>query len=265
MKRLPILALLLLLIAVGATVLTRFSNSVSAEDFRMETDVFAETSADPIVETLTIFRGQVIYDFMGSKGEEITILNIPRGSLVLLDTRRKLQTTITTSQLMAFTAAVKSAATSTDQSRLVAPQFQETYDSANQVLTLSDVQLTYRVEAIKPQHPDCARRFQLFADWYARLNATRVGNPPPFGRIELNRSLAKRGLIPAQIERTVGPTTSPDRQQKMRSRHLTNWQLTDTDRKRIHRAEEYCKHFQKVTADRYWQTEPLPPGKPATD
>ena len=193
------------------------------------------------------------------------ILNIPRGSLVLLDTRRKLKTTITTSQLMAFTAAVKSAATSTDRSRLVAPQFQEKYDSANQVLTLSDVQLTYRVEAIKPQHPDCAQRFQLFADWYARLNATRVGNPPPFGRIELNRSLAKRGLIPAQIERTVGPTTLPDRQQKMRSRHLTNWQLTDTDRKRIHRAEEYCKHFQEVTADRYWQTEPLPPGTPVTD
>ena len=265
MKRLPILALLLVLIAMGATVLTRFSKPVSAEDFRMETDVFADTGTDPIVETLTIFRGQVIYDFMGSEGEEITILNIPQGSLVLLDTRRKLKTTITTSQLMAFTAAIKSGPTPADRSRLLAPQFQEKYDSTNQVLTLSDVQLTYRVEAIKPRHPDCARRFQLFADWYARLNATRVGNPPPFGRIELNQSLAKRGLIPAQIDRTVGPAASPDRQQKMRSRHLTNWQLTDTDRKRVHRAEEYCKHFQEVTADRYWQTDPMPTGTPATD
>ena len=60
MKRLPILALLLLLLAFGATILTRFSNSVSAEDFRMETDVFAGTDANPIVETLPIFRDQVI-------------------------------------------------------------------------------------------------------------------------------------------------------------------------------------------------------------
>lgn len=265
MKRLPILALLLLLIAFGATILTRFSNSVSAEDFRMETDVFAGTDANPIVETLTIFRDQVIYDFMSSEGEEITIFNIPKGSLVLLDTRRKLKTTITTSQLMAFTAAVKSGPAPANQSHLLTPQFREKYDEANQVLTLSDVQLTYRVEGIKPQHPDYARRFQLFADWYARLNATRVGNPPPFGRIELNESLAKRGLIPAQIERTVGPATSPERQKKMRSRHLTNWQLTDTDRKRIHRAEECRKHFQEVTAERYWQTASMPSGTPATD
>ena len=254
MKRLPILALLLVLIAMGATVLTRLSKPVSAEDFCMETDVFADTSTDPIVETLTIFRGQVIYDFMGPAGEEITIFDIPRGSIVLVDTRRKIKTSISTSQLMAFMATVKSQPqSSAASSHLLAPQFQETYEAAEQTLTLTDVKLTYRAKGIKPKHPEFAQRFQLFADWYARLNATRLGNPPPFGRIELNQSLARHGLIPAEIERTVVVNATTDRTQKMRSHHLTNWQLTETDRKRIKQAETCLENYPEVPPDRYWQ------------
>ena len=253
MRRIQIIALFLLVMAVGLTAFTRLPGPVSAEGCRMETDVFSGSEAAPIVETLTLFQDEMVYDFMGPDGEEITIFDIPRGTFVLLDRERKIKTTITTSQLMAFMTTVKSQPQQAAGGRLLAPQFQEDYNPQQQVLTLSDVELTYQVKGIKPQDPKFAERFQLFADWYARLNATRLGNPPPFGRIELNQSLATRGLIPAEIERTIITSTSPRREQKVRSHHLTDWQLTETDQKRIRRAKTYLENFQQVPPDRYWQ------------
>lgn len=254
MRRLQVISLVVLVMAVALTAFKRLPEAASTDDFRMETDVFFGTQTDPIVETLTIFRSQVIYDFMGSDGEEITIFDIPRGSIVLVDTKRKMKTSISTSQLMAFMATVKSQSKSTaENSHLLAPQFQEKYEAAKQVLTLTDVKLSYRARGIRPKHPEFAQRFQLFADWYARLNATRLGNPPPFGRIKLNQSLARHGLIPAEIERTVVVDATADRSQKMRSRHLTNWQLTETDRKRIEQAKTCLETYPEVPPDRYWQ------------
>ena len=253
MKRLQVISLVVLVMAIGLTAFKRLPDSASADEFRMETDVFSGSQVDPIVETLTIFRPQVIYDFMGPNGEEITIFDIPRGSLVLIDTRRKIKTSISTSQLMAFMAAVKSQPQASAKSHLLAPQFQEKYEAAQQVVTLTDVHLTYRAKGIKPKHPEFAQRFQLFADWYARLNATRLGNPPPFGRIELNQSLARHGLIPVEIERTVMVKATAGQPQKMRSRHLTNWQLTETDRKRIEQAKTCLESYPEVPPDRYWQ------------
>ena len=254
MRRLQVISLVVLVMAAALTAFKRLPETASGGDFRMETDVFSGSQVDPIVETLTIFRSQVIYDFMGPNGEEITIFDIPRGSLVLVDTQRKIKTSISTSQLMAFMATVKSQPqTSAVSSHLLAPQFEETYEAAEQTLTLTDAKLTYRAKGIKPKHPEFAQRFQLFADWYARLNATRFGNPPPFGRIELNQSLAKHGLIPAEIERTVVVNASADRTQKMRSRHLTNWQLTETDRKRIEQAKTCLENYPEVPPERYWQ------------
>ena len=142
MKRLQVISLVVLIMAVALTAFKRLRCSGATDDFGMETDVVSGSQVDPIVETLTIFRAQIIYDFMGPDGEEITIFDIPRGSLVLIDTRRKIKTSISTSQLMAFMAAVKSQPQASAKSHLLAPQCQETYDAAQQVVTLTDVHLT---------------------------------------------------------------------------------------------------------------------------
>ena len=65
------------------------------EDFRIETDVFFDSEDEPAISTLTLFRGTTVYDFMGDKNEEITILDINRGRFVLLDCQRKIKTTVT--------------------------------------------------------------------------------------------------------------------------------------------------------------------------
>ena len=254
MRRVQAISLAVLVIAIALTAFKSLPTPAAADDFRMETDVFSGTQVDPIVETLTIFRSQVIYDFMGPNGEEITIFDIPRGSITLVDKQREMQTSISTSQLMAFMTTVKSQPqASTKGSLLLSPQFKEQYEAAKQVLTLADERLTYRARGIRPKHPEFVERFQFFAYWYARLNATRFGNPPPFGRIKLNQSLAQHGLIPAEIERTVVLNATDNDTQKMRSRHLTNWQLTDTDRKRIEQAKHCLKTYPEVPPERYWQ------------
>ena len=114
--------------------------------------------------------------------------------------------------------------------------------------------MTYHAKGIKPKPADAAERFRQFADWYARLNAVRPGNPPPFGRLELNELLASHGLVPEEIERTfVREKRLTNQTQRARSRHLFVWTLSGTDRKRIEKASECLTSFESVAPAQYWR------------
>jgi hypothetical protein len=82
----------------------------------------------------------------------------------------------------------------------------------------------------------------------------RVGNLPPFLRIQLNAQLADKGQIPATIERTVihkrGLRTVT---QTVRSHHLANWRLKNTDRKLMDRAADHMATFRAVSFQEYVQ------------
>ena len=112
---------------------------------------------------------------------------------MLLDPQRKVKTTLTTQELLQTTAAIKSQAQELDGLFAFAadPQFNREVDVPEGWLTLSSSLLTYRVKGMEPEPADVVGAYRDFADWYARLNATRPGNLPPFPRMELNRLLAE--------------------------------------------------------------------------
>ena len=85
------------------------------------------------------------------------------------------------------------------------------------------------------------------------LNSMRPPNPPHFGRLELNRELSDRGLLPQDIERTVllgGLFRKPER---ARSHHVVGTAISGTDRRRIDEAGGYLVSFAKVTLADYVQ------------
>ena len=119
-------------------------------------------------------------------------------------------------------------------------------------MTLGSETLTYRVQGSQPKVAQAVSGYQQFADWYARLNSLRPGSLPPFARLELNKAVAEQGWIPEEVELTVAPAQRLlGRALVLRSRHLANWRLSNTDRKRIETAGKQLAEFQSVSFSEY--------------
>lgn len=241
-------------LGLGLVVGLSFVSSAAAEDFRVETDVFVAKQKEPFAQNLTLFTDGLVYDFPLLGPEEITVLDPGRGRFVLLDVKRKVKTTLTTKELLEITAAIKTHAPDMDGVFAFAanPRFEPQFDAANNTLTLRSDTLTYQAKGAPPKFAAAVSLYQQFADWYARLNALRPGSLPPFARMELNRALAERGWLPAEVELTVTASHRlTSRTVVIHSRHIANWLLSNTDRKRIETAGGYMAEFQPVAFKEY--------------
>lgn len=224
---------------------------VRGQDFRIETDVFVGDQERASMTTLTLFQGNTVYDFLGADGDEITVFDSKRGRFVLLDCQRQVRTSITLEQLIRFAANLKASAEGSSRElvdidlKLSSPQ-DGTY-------VLDGKRVRYRVVSVRPPNPAMVQRYRAFADAYARLNATQVGNLPPFARLKLNELLSRKGVIPQSIERTVRKTSPLKQDHFARTQHLLNWQLTNTDRKRISQAGDFMATYREVAPSMYWK------------
>ncbi len=233
-----------------------------ASEFRVETDVFVNGARDPAVQTRTIFAEGVVYDFLLTGAQEITVFDRSRNRLVLLDPQRKVKTQLSLDgDILTYVAEMKAQLAEGNREFLLGEQMKTT-EEADGWIALSNGRMTYRAEGITPKTAEMAGEYQQFADWYARLNAMRQGNPPPFARIRLNAALASRGLVPKTIERTIVQKHGlTDRKQVLRSQHLANWCLSQTDRKQIDRVGACLADFTDVTVREYFR---LPDATPDT-
>jgi len=225
-----------------------------ADEFRVDTDIYVGNQKEPIAQNLTIFTSGLVYDFPLAGPEEITVFDPAHRRFVLLDCQRKVKTTLTTTEILEYAAAMK--AQLLDVGGVFAfaanPQFERHVDEENGRLTLSSDLMTYRTKGAKPKLESAVSGYRNFADWYARLNATRPGNLPPFARIELNKAIAEAGLIPKEVELRISPKNRlVGRKLVVRSHHSVYWQVTNTDRKRVETAGTYLVSFQSVSFKDY--------------
>jgi hypothetical protein len=226
---------------------------VLAEEFRIETDVFVGDAKEPVAETLTIFTNGVVYDFLLTGVEEITLFDPARDRLVLMDTKRKIKTELTMNSILEFVAHMKVQLSDDHRSYLLGETAEMETDDEGW-LALANEQVMYRAECIKPEDKTTAAEYREFADWYARLNAMRPGNLPPFMRLRLNSEIARRGMLPKTIELTISKKrVLTDKSVVVRSKHLANWRLSSTDRKWIDRAGTHLANYPTVTFREYIQ------------
>ena len=217
-----------------------------AADFCVETDVLLGKSEEPVLRTRTLFAAGVVYDFLLTEPREVAVFDPKRGRFALLDEKRKMQTSLTTEDILQFTAAIQAVSEAKKNPDFFQRDWSLTHDEQSGWLQLSGKRIQYRAKGILPEDKTAGRRYREFADWYARLNAMRSGNIPPFARIELNKALLERDLIPTEIERTVTTSTLPRRKHVVSSRHLVHWRLSNTDRKRIQEAAELQANLPEV-------------------
>jgi hypothetical protein len=240
---------LALALAISSLLLT---HAFAADDeFRCDSEIFMGEEKKPVQETITIFTGKLAYDFLLTAPEEITVYDFGRGQFTLIDKNRKVKTTIASDDLLRFTAAYKTIKPDTELfSFCTQPSFDEEFSEKK--LRLHSKTLTYQVECIKPEHTGADKRYRDFADWSARLNAMRPGNLPPFPRMEMNKSLAARNMLPSKIERTISTFhLTGTRTEVVRSHHLFNWQLSLSDRRRIDQVGDYLTQFEAVSPEVY--------------
>ena len=75
--------------------------------------------------------------------------------------------------------------------------------------------------------------------------------------MELNQAVAQKGWIPNEVELTVqSQKRFGGRKVEIRSRHLMNWRLSSTDRKRIAKAGDQMANFQAVSFEAYRRQTP---------
>jgi hypothetical protein len=233
---------------------TFLASSAWSQDFRVETDVFVADEDESVSETLTLFAGDVVYDFFLKGPDQVTCFDINRGRIVLLDRERQVQTTLTTEQLLEFSTAIRSLPPTDAARGLFHPQFDETYDEESGSLELTSPELTYSAKGVRPKIPGAAERFRTFADWYKRLNAVRPGSLPPFGRLALNAALAEKGLVPEEVRRVVViDRPVADKRLRASSQLIYVWTLSGTDRKRIEQAAHDMANFESVSPAQFWQ------------
>lgn len=241
-------------LAMAAVVLglaTTMANRSFSQEFRIETELFSGKEKEPFAENLTLFSAGTVYDFPLIGPEEITVFDYVGGRFVILDTARRVKTTVDTDQILRFVAAVLTEA-SDEESPLVHPSFVQEYDKETGWLTLTDKHIVYRAKTIQPEDREAVAEYRRFADWYARLNSMRPGNLPPFARLELNKALASRNVIPERVELTISPKSRlATSKVELASRHVVTWKLLETDRNRIERVTEYLGTYNAVEYDEF--------------
>jgi hypothetical protein len=227
-----------------------------AQEFRIETELYSGKEAEPFAQNLTLFANGSVYDFPlvpSGDPEEITVFDYDGGRFIILDTNGRRKTTVDTKQIVKFVSNILTEAKSRDgESPLIYLKFKKEFDESSGLLTLTDKHVAYRVKTMRPEDPEIAAEYKRFADWYARLNAMRPGNLPPFARLELNKALESHGAIPERVELSISPKSRLSTSKvELSSRHVVTWRLLENDRKRIDRVSEYMHDFALLDYDEY--------------
>jgi hypothetical protein len=231
-----------------------------AQEFRVDSEVFHGDDKQPIVATLTVFTKGLAYDFQLTEPKEITIFDPTRGHFTMLDRARAIMTDVSTQDLLQYSLDLEAQATAS-KNALVAfaaqPKFETSVEEVVENgekrtrFTFAGKPLGYMVLGQTPPEVEMARIYRNFADWSARLNATRTHSLPANARLVLNEALAEKGLLPLEVRRTITPFNPLGKKDEMRSQHLVNGTLSNKDQGDVNEADTFRATFRSVSYDEY--------------
>ncbi len=149
------------------------SGLARAEDFRIDSKIYAGKQTEPISQSVTLFRAGLVYDYL-VEPKRVAVFDKPRGRFILLDPERKLRTEIETSEVARFMSELEQYASTHGTAfvkGVIDPKFEASMDQKTGELMMIGNSITYRLETIKPESQEVVQQYREFSDWYARLNA----------------------------------------------------------------------------------------------
>jgi hypothetical protein len=239
--------------------LTMSTLTAWCEDFRIETQVYTGRQDKLVSENLTLFSDRIVYDFLfdqndSTRTSEIVIYDLDKNRFVLLDVERELKLEIQQADLTQLLTSLKTSEPWRDQYPfLLEPAFDVKYDEPLQRLELTSKHISYSLKVEPPAKSLAYPAYGQFMDAYAQLNATDPQKLPPFARLELNRELKSRRLIPSEVEMTMDFPNEGSGSLRITatSKHSIIWQLSKSDRERIETANRFWTRYRQVGLAEY--------------
>lgn len=229
------------------------SSSVAA-DLRVETRVYEADSDQPMRQSVTLFKDNVVYDFREQESQ-VTIYRPSVGNkparFILIDTKREVRTEITADRVAAVMVKLRDwAAQQKDPflNFIADPNFQEAFNAESGELRLVSDQLSYRLVTIPTDHPEMKLAVREFLDQYAQLQTLLDAGLPPEPRLRVNEALFRHGVMPVEVQVLSGRlddqgSVEPD----VWADYLTAWVLSKNDHQLIDEAIDQMATFAEVS------------------
>ncbi|MEE2639541.1 MAG: hypothetical protein VX768_02835 [Planctomycetota bacterium] len=244
---------------VGALVVLKPFHSAEGQDMRIETEVYAGKSRQPVFENMTLFSGNSVYDFSRTGPEKITVYDRRRGKFVLLNVEEETKVILDREKVEGYVDLLKSREElKRKEPFLFNPSFEEKFDESSNQLTLSSDEMTYRIVGTPSKREESFEAYVDFINWYSKLSATDPRQMPPFARLELNQALERHKLIPKEVERIYKPSNNLfGNRIQAKTKHYVVWQLSSKDRQRIDSALDHVTRFQEVSLSEFYGLKPV--------
>jgi hypothetical protein len=230
----------------------------SAEDFRVNNQVFPNNQKEPSGQSITIFHEGVVYDSMKSPAE-IVIFDKPAGRFILMNPANQTRAELATADITAFVNQLQSLAAKHPDpvvKFLADPKFQERFDESMGELTLTSPMVSYRLTLSTGESQATAEQYREFSDWYARLNTLLTpGSRPPFGRLAVNDAVAKHKAIASQVILAVASSKAGGRSTTIRTTHQVIRQLTQADIDYVTKIHKSINDYKLISFDKYRKNE----------
>lgn len=227
-------------------------DSAWGQQLRIETQVFVGDETEPASHNVTLFDGNMVYDFEDAS-EKTTIYRAPSpshpGTFILLNPQSKTRTEVSTERIAGLMKKLTNWAREQEDDLLkfsAEPKFEKSFDAESGVLTLTSPVWNYTVATVSAEDSETLSRYREFTDWYTQLSTMLQSSLPPGARLELNAALATHDVVPVEIRRTVKSESSA-----LRSTHLFTWRLSREDRERIEQTQNQLASFKKVDNEEF--------------
>ena len=245
----------------GLLVLSLSISFATAQEFKIESHVYLNESTRPVSEKITLFSGQMVYDFqMNSdpqpKPTEIFIWNGRERKINLLDPVRKVRLELLDVRLMKILETVKDQTVKDDRTKfLVEDKFTEEAEWSTNWVDFKSPLIEYRYHGKQPDNASHLSSYLNYLDFSTHLVATDPHKVPPFSKMYLNRSIRKLGWIPDEIRVNIKPNALFRDGLNAKSKHVLIPQLSTLDRQRITVAKQQWLRFKPVNLSEYRQLE----------
>lgn len=234
-----------LLAGLLLAIVPNVSQAQSLRVYTKVTDVSRSDAPQPLSNSLTLFHGGRVYDYMDDVGELVIFEPIHNRFIIL--GKNFSATEVSFAEVNHFLETAKTEAVkyieelasqeSSQASRMAAsvrfqlsPTFQESFNAGENRLTLSGTELQYSVLCRPVDSPQIVNRYLEYADWAKRLNfVLHRHSSLPQARLKLNETLRNRGLLPGVVELTM----HLDPPVKIRAEHRFSEELQSIDRRHI--------------------------------
>lgn len=225
------------------------TSQTQAEDYRIETRVYATDEEEFSSESVTLFTGGVAYDFRDADNR-VTIFRPgvadKPGRFLLIDTKREIKTEIAAEQIAIVMTKLRRWAALQEDSFLRFtgdPVFQESFNPATGELKMTSQEMSYRLVTMPVSNEKTMSELRAFLDAFAQLHTLLEAGLPPAPRLLVNEALDKRDIIPVEVELYSGPISDKP---SIRAEHMITWKLSKMDRDRIDQAQNQLAEFKEV-------------------